>query len=185
MRVEIVEEAEGSAPGPVFPPDENYYDLHANLQAIEQIAGAQPYLPLRNFLASVNGAESIFATSSTTTKSDLPSAVSADQAHEFASQTRIVFAESSLNWERGHYVDLCSGLKELLERDAADTMRAVLRISSCDFAAENRPGYCLDIRLVAEGGSAQQAELRWGLGLARVQQALLFRSRALRQKIAE
>jgi hypothetical protein len=185
MRVEIVEEAEGSAPGSGFPPEEKYYDLRANPPAIKQIAAARQYLPLRNFLTSVNGAESIFATASTATKSNLPPGVSADQAYEFASQAKIVFVESSLNWERRHYVDLCSGLKELLERDAADTIRAVLRISSCDFKAENRLGFCLDIRLVAEGVSAQQAELRWGLGLARVQQALLFRSRVLKQQIAE
>jgi hypothetical protein len=184
MRVEIVEETEGSAPGPVFPPEENYYDLRANPQAIEQIAAARQYLPLRNFLASVNGGKSIFTSGSATTKSDLPATVSASLAYEFASQARIVFAEPSLNWERRHYVDLSSGLKELLERDTADAIRAVLRISSCDFPAENRHGFCLDIRLVGEGGSAQQAELRWGLGLARVQQALLFRSRALKQQIA-
>jgi hypothetical protein len=185
MRVEIVEEAEGSAPGSAFPPEEDYYDLRANPRAIKQIAAARQYLPLRNFLASVNGAESIFTTVSATTKSDLPPGVSADQAYEFASKARIVFEEPSLNWERRHYADLCTGLKELLERDVADTIRATLRISSCDFAAENRHGFCLDIRLVAEGNSAQQAELRWGLGLARVQQALLFRSRALKQQISE
>jgi hypothetical protein len=185
MRVEIVEEAEGSAPGSAFPPEENYHDLRANPQAIKQIAAARQYLPLRNFLVSVNSEESIFTTASATTKSDLPATVSADLAYEFASQARIVFAESSLNWERRHYVELSSGLKELLERDTADTIRATVRISSCEFAAENRHGFCLDIRLVAEGNSAQQAELRWGLGLARVQQALLFRSRALKQQISE
>ena len=82
-------------------------------------------------------------------------------------------------------MDLSSGLKELLERDTANAARAVLRISPCDFTAENRRGFCLGIRLVAEGSSAQQAELRWGLGLARIQQALLFRSRALKQQIVE
>ncbi len=185
MRVEIVEEAEGTPPASVFPPDEKYFDLRANPQAIEQIAAARQYLPLRNFLASVNGAESIFTTASATTKSDLPATVSADLGYEFASQARIVFAEPSLNWERRHYVDLRSGLQELLDRDTADAIRAVLRISSCDFTAENQCGFCLDIRLVAEGESPQQAELRWGLGLARVQQALLFRSRALKQQIPE
>ena len=185
MRVEIVEEAEGKAPASVFPPGENYFDLRASPQAIEQIAAARQYLPLRNFLSSVNGAESIFTTASVTTKSELPATVSADQAHEFASQARIVFAEPSLNWERRNYADLSSALKELLERDTADSTRAVLRISSCDFTAEDRSGFCLDIRLVTVGGSAQQAELRWGLGLARVQQALLFRSRVLKQRDAE
>ena len=185
MRVEIVEEGESKAQSPVFPPDENYIDLHANPQEIERIAAARQYLPLRNFLTSVNGEDSIFATASATIKSDLPAAVSAGPAYEFASQMMIVFADSALNWEWRHYLDLNSGLKELLERDANDTVRAVLRISSCDFTADNRRGFCLTIRLVAEGSSAQQAELRWGLGLARVQQALLFRSRALKQRIAE
>jgi hypothetical protein len=185
VHVEIVEEAEGRATGPVFPPDENYFDLRANPHAIEQIAAARQYLPLRNFLTSVNGVESIFATASAATKSDLPAAVSAGPAYEFASQARIVFAETSLNLERKYYVDLSSGLKELLERDTADAVRAVLRISSCNFTAESQRGFCLSIRLVAEGGTAQQAELRWGLGLARVQQALLFRSRAIKQHIAE
>jgi hypothetical protein len=183
--VQIVEEAEREAKAPLFPPDETYFDLRANPRTIEQIAAARQYLPLRNFLTSVNGEESIFATASATTKSDLPAAVSAGPAYEFASQIRIVFAEPSFNWERRQYVDLCSGLKELLERDAADTVRAALRISSCDFTADNRRGFCVTIRLVAEGSSAQQAELRWGLGLARIQQALLFRSRALKQRIAE
>jgi len=182
MRVDILLEAEGTAPSSVFPPDENYFDLRANPRAIEQISVARQYLPLRNFLSSVNGAESIFTTASATTKSDLPATVSAGLGHEFASQAIIVFAESALNWERKHYVELSAKLKELLERDAADSVRAALRISSCDFKAENQRGYCLGIRLVAAGESAQQAELRWGLGLARVQQALLFQSRALSNK---
>jgi hypothetical protein len=185
MRVEIVEEAEGAPPASVFPAGENFLDLRANLGAVDKIAAARQYLPLRNFLVSVNGPESIFATATATTKSDLPATVSTDQAHEFASQARIVFAEPSFNWERRHYTDLCSGLKELLERDTTDAARVALRISSCDFTAEKRRGFCMDIRLVTEGESEQQAEVRWGLGLARIQQALLFRSRTLKQKITE
>jgi len=185
VRVEIVEETEGKAAAPVFPPDEDYLDLRVNPSAIEGISAARQYLPLRNFLTSVNGPESVFATASAATKADLPAAVSAGPAYEFASQATIVFAVPSLNWERRPYMDLCSGLKELLERDTANAARTVLRISSCDFTEENRRGFCLSIRLVAEGSSAQQAELRWGLGLARIQQALLFRSRALKQQIAE
>jgi len=185
MRVEIVEEAEGAAQPSALPPEENYFDLRANPRSIEQIPEARQYLPLRNFLTSINGVESVFATTGAAAKADSPAAVSAGLAHEFASQIRIVFATLSLNSERKHYADLCAGMRELLKRDSAEAARVVLRISTCEFTAENRPGYCLDIRLVAEGGSPQQAELRWGLGLARIQQALLFLSRALKQKIAE
>jgi hypothetical protein len=87
-----VEEVEGPPPASVFPPDKNYVDLRATPEAIEQIAAARQSLPLRNFLASVNGGESIFTTASVTTRSDLPAIVSADLAYEFASQARIVFA---------------------------------------------------------------------------------------------
>ena len=62
MRVEIVEEAEDQAPAPVFPPEKDFLDLRANPQGIEEIAAARQYLPLRNFLGSVNGEESIFTT---------------------------------------------------------------------------------------------------------------------------
>jgi len=64
--------------------------------------------------------------------------------------------------------------EDLLERDSGDAIRAVLRIGTCDFPAQNRRGFCLSIRLVAQGVSAEQAEMRCGLGLARLQQALLF-----------
>jgi hypothetical protein len=38
--------------------------------------------------------------------------------------------------------------------------------------------------LVGRGGTLEQAELRWGLGVAHLQQALLFLSRAVRQQKA-
>jgi hypothetical protein len=169
----------------VFPPEADYIDLRATPEAIGQVPAARQHLPLRNFLTSINSPESVFSTADVSTKCDSPAAISAGLAYEFASQTGIVFAETSLNWERRHYEDLASTLKQLLEREAADSVRVALRISSCDFKEEHRRGFCLSVRLVAEGSSAQQAELRWGLGLARIQQALLFRSRSLKQRVAE
>jgi hypothetical protein len=185
MRVEIIDDSEGCGPATAFPPGENYVDLRENPHAVERIALARQHMPLRNFLTVVNSAESLFASASASTQADSPATVSAGEAYEFASQARLVFAESSDNFERERYRDLTAGLKELLERDSGDAIRAVLRISSCDFPAQNRRGYCLSIRLVAHGASADQAEMRWGLGLARLQQALLFRARALRQQSGE
>ena len=185
MHIDIIEETGGESPAAVFPPEDDSPDLRENPQQIGQMPVARRHAPLRNFLISVNGPESILATGNIAIKSDLPSAVSSAAAQEFASQIEIVFAVPSLNWERQHYVDLCSGLKELLERDTSDSFRVVLRISRCDFRAEMRSGFCLAVRLVAEGNSEQQAELRWGLGLARLQQALLFSSRVLKQQVGE
>jgi hypothetical protein len=181
MRVEIVEPAEAEKPSAVFPPNENFVDLREKPGAIQKIVAAREYPPLRNFLTTVNGTESIFTTVSASTRSDLPAAISGAGAHEFAFEATLVFAEPSLNFERRQYAELGSGLKELLEKDTADTLRAVLRIASCDFPAQSRRGYCLGIRLVAEGDSPEQAELRCGLAMARIQQALLFRARSLKQ----
>ncbi len=185
MRVEIIDDTEGRGPAASFPPGENYVDLRENPHAVELIAPARQYLPLRSFLTAVNSAESSFTSASASTQADSPASVSAGDAYEFASQARLVFAEPSLNFERDRYVDLTAGLKDLLERDSGDAIRAVLRIGTCDFPAKNRRGFCLSIRLVAQGVSAEQAEMRCGLGLARLQQALLFRARALRQQSGE
>src|SRR6266481_2339972 len=185
MRVEIIDDTEGRGPAASFPPGENYVDLRENIHAVELIVPARQYLPLRSFLTAVNSAESSFTSASASTQADSPASVSAGDAYEFASQARLVFVEPSLNFEQDRYVDLTAGLKDLLERDSGDAMRAVLRISPCDFPAQKRRGYCLNIRLVAHGVSAEQAEMRWGLGLARVQQALLFSARALCQQPGE
>ncbi len=185
MRVEIIDDTEGRGPATVFPPGENYVDLRENPRAIERIAPARQHLPLRSFLAAVNSPDSSLSSASVSTQSDSPAGGSAGEAYGFASQARLVFVEPSLNFEQYRYVDLTAGLKDLLERDSGDAMRAVLRISPCDFPAQKRRGYCLNIRLVAYGVSPEQAEMRWGLGLARVQQALLFSARALRQQFSE
>jgi hypothetical protein len=182
MRVEIVEEYEGKDRALTFPPGAGYVDLRENPRSIEQIAVARQHLPLRNFLSAINGAESPFATVSASLKYDSSAAVSSGNAYEFASQVSLVFAETSLNSDRERYRNLSSSLKDLLERDPGNAVRATLRISLCEFPGQNRSGFCLEIRLVAEGDTTEQAELRWGLGLARVQQALLFRARTLKQQ---
>ena len=183
MQVEIVVETGSETPA-VFSPDEDHSDLRANLESVARIAEARHNLPLQNFLVAVNGSESIFATADISLQSDLPTAVSG-AAGEFASQMNIMFAIPSLNSGRAYYAELSSGLKELLERDASDAVRAILRISPCVFTEQKTRGFCLGFRLVAAGSSTQQAELRWGLGLARVQQALLFMSRAMKQQVGE
>jgi hypothetical protein len=183
MRVEIADDTEVQTEVPSFPPGENFVDLRQNPHAIERVTPARAYLPLRNFLNSVNSAESVFATAAAATECKSVAAIPSGEIHEFGSRVRIVFAVPSLNFDRGHYADLTAGLKELLERDSAESIRGLLRVSSCDFPEQNRRGFCLGIQLVARGESAKQAELRWGLGLARVQQALLFRARGLGQQI--
>ena len=183
MRMEIVNDTAGPAQSFTFPPSEDHVDLRENPHAIEQIAPARQYLPLRNFLTAVNSPGSVFASVMASVECDVPGDASNSDAYLFASQTTLVFAVSSLNFDPGQYTELTANLKELLERDSGEAVRGELRISPCNFPEQNQRGFCLCVRLVATGDSAKQAELRWGLGLARVQQALMFRARLLGQQI--
>jgi hypothetical protein len=182
MRVEIVDDTEGRGGAAVFPPGQDYIDLREAPNRVEDIVPAREHPPLRGFLAAVNGSESDFVSIGASTRSDAPAAMVAGAAYEFASQTRLIFAEPSRNFERERYLDLAARMKQLLEHDQWDKLRVVLRLSPCDFLDPRRRGFCLGIRLVAQAASAEQAEMRWGLGLARVQQALLFSGREMGEK---
>jgi len=180
MRIQIVED---TAENLTFPPSDEYVDLRENPHALERIAAAREYLPLRNFLTAVNSPGSVYTSVSVATESRSPGDSSTSGAYEFGSRVSLVFAVPSLNCDRNQFAELTERLKELLERDSGGEVWGVLGISPCNFSEQRRQGFCLEIRLVASGESAKQAETRWGLGLARVQQALLFRARALGQQI--
>ena len=183
MRVEIVDDSESAEHAMTFPPAEDYFDLRENPRDIERVTTARQYLPLRNFLAAVNSADSVFTSANARAQPHLPPPGSPGEASDFSSQTSLVFADSSLNFERDRYAELAARLKGLLERDAGDALRVILRIAACQFTDEKRQGYGLSIHVIAQGASTEQAEMRWGLGLARLQQALMFSARALRQQL--
>ena len=180
MRVEIVEDDEKAKPALTFPPEN--VGPRENPRAMDNFAAARRYPPLRNFLAAVNTPDSLFIITCAETRADWAAGASVGPAYEFASRAFLLFADLSSNFKKNHFTELSLSLKKLLERDSADSARAVLRTSRCEFPAEDRRGYCLSIQLVAVGDSSQQAEMRWGLGLARLQQALLFHARTLKQR---
>ena len=62
MRIEFVDDAKDHGTALIFPPQEDYLDLRENPHAVDRIAAARQYLPLRNFLTALNGTESLFAT---------------------------------------------------------------------------------------------------------------------------
>jgi hypothetical protein len=183
MRVEIVDDSNNAEPAMTFPPVEDYFDLRENPRGLERITAARQYLPLRNFLAAVNSADSVFTSASAHAQPHSPPPGSASESNGFSSQTNLVFADPSLNFEGDRYAEVAARLKGLLERDAGDSLQVILRIAPCQFTDEKRQGYGLSIQVIAQGISAEQAEMRWGLGLARLQQALLFSARALRQQL--
>jgi hypothetical protein len=186
MRVQIAFDADAVRPPLEIPwasgdPAKQYLDLREAPKALDQLELAQRHRPLRTFLAEVNGGDSVFATVRCGT---WPVVVEAGTAtREFASCVELVFAEQGHNRDRALWEDVAVRVEQLLGRETADeSLRAELRLHPCRFRATNAAGFTLAVFLYARGGSIEQAELRWGLGLARIQQALLFTSRALRQQ---
>lgn len=87
---------------------------------------------------------------------------------------------------RGIHFQLIQKLFELLKNAGSAEMLAArlhLITEKQDDVVEG--GFAVRVDLQATGDSNEQATLRWGLGLAHLQQALLFTSRYLRQKISQ
>ena len=155
------------------------FNLHSDPAAIERIDVAVRHPPMRAFLANVNASDSIFSTFGckawSTTQAGSP------QPHMFASRTDIIFLQETTNFGKGPHDGLARRLKELLEHETGETFQVELRISAIDFGEDE--GFCLRVVLYARGTTPEQAEARWGLGLARLQQALLFVARELRHNV--
>jgi hypothetical protein len=155
------------------------FDLHLDVRAMERIEAARKHAPLRAFLANVNANDSIFSTIGC--KVWRTTEAAGDKPYVFASRIDLTFLQEAANFGRGPHQNLANRLSQLLTREPAEALRAELRISPVEFAGEDR-GFCLRVILCARGATPEQAEVRWGLGLARLQQALLFVARGLRHQ---
>ena len=161
----------------------SHLDLREIPSALEQIEPARLYRPLHGLLIALNSAESVYASVACGTweKED----PGAPAPAEFGSRVDVIFSAKRHNFERSSYESLASGLRELLERESgADTLTAEVCLLRCNYRPPGRAGYAMRLILTGRGGTPAQAELRWGLGIAHLQQALLFLSRAVRQQQA-
>lgn len=98
----------------------------------------------------------------------------------FASRVDLTISNGAQTLNRHQYLDFAAGVAKLLDREPGDALRVELQIGSVRLP-EARKGLCLGVVLAARGTGRDQAQLRWSLGLTRLQQALLFQARALRQ----
>ena len=78
-----------------------------------------------------------------------------------------------------------AGSSESLETTLCLTSGSISVGSSGSQDKPSQKELALWLRLAAKGESPEQAVLRWGLGLAHIQQALLFTSRYLRLHLAQ
>jgi hypothetical protein len=100
-----------------------------------------------------------------------------------AGEFLMTFRDAQQARNRGMYFQLIQKLIELLkDAGSQEVMAAFLCLTSEKSKAIPEEALVLKIRLEATGESSEKAALRWGLGLAHLQQALLFTSRFLRQK---
>jgi len=185
MRVEVafeLAESDERLNVPWEKPDgTRFLDLRSTPKAIQEIEPARRYRPLHNFLAAVNSTDSVFATARCRVWLEQETG----DASEFASEIDLFFASEDLNAERTQYEGLCQRLLELLAQESGQTLRAELRVRRCRFGTTGQNGHCLAVFLHARGETPGQAEIRWGLGLAHLQQALLFVSRGVRQRLTQ
>jgi len=158
-----------------------HIDLRGNPDAAALIPGVRENAPLASFLTAVNGPGSLFATMRAKVW-DEPSAHTTTD-FTFHSRIDLMFAQASFNFMPERYEDVVRRLVELWMRDSSgDTLSVRLEILPCKYDPA-KTGGALRVTLIAKSASAEQARIRWGLGIVRVQQALLFVSRAMRQKL--
>jgi hypothetical protein len=168
----------------IFPPVGGYVDLRKHPGAIQQIAAADANPPMARFLEIINGADSLFA-SFGATASESAAQPGTSTPGGFGSSANLVFADPTLNHQRDRYEHLAIQLSGLLLREPGEALTCEIAVAGCEFPADSKTGYCLRIALLARGDNSDQARVRWGLGLARVQQALLYCSRQIRLKLRD
>lgn len=161
-----------------------YLDLHENPGAITQIEAARENPPFARMLLELNEEGSLFRTIRAKVWPTITSASQPGAENSFQSRMDLIFARDSFNAMPERFDDAVHRLVGLWMKDSsADTLVARLEILPCSYKESARNGAALRITLTAKGSTADQARTRWGLGLVRLQQALLFVSREMKQKL--
>jgi hypothetical protein len=186
MRVEAVNSLGVSSAGIEIPwsgaDGDGYLDLRENPAAISQISAAREFSPLAGFLTVVNGVGSLFSTMRAKVWEEPASQAGAE--FTFHSRVDLMFARSEFNFIPERYEDAVQRLVALWMKDTSgDALSVRMEILPCTYGDAKKEGAALRLTLTARSASAEQARVRWGLGIVRVQQALLFVSRAMRQKL--
>jgi hypothetical protein len=141
---------------------------------------------LRSFFAAIESDDSLFACEAQGPRLGNAASGGASGAAVCGGDFVLRFRDASLGSSRRLHFSLVEKLVELLKVAGSAESLAARMCLACDSSTEAKPaGLALCLRLEAQGSSREQASLRWGLGVAHVQQALLFTSRYLRQQIGQ
>src|SRR5579863_9610453 len=135
---------------------------------------------LQNFFSSLNSEESQFSV-------EYPGSGTFQESGQtgevYCGDFVITFRSPEEAKNTALHFTLLEKLSELLQSAGSSaTLGVMLSLIKVPPRKGQKAGVALGLRLEANGESVEQAEVRWGLGLAHVQQALLFASRWLRQQ---
>ncbi len=148
-------------------------------------------LAIKTFLGAIEGDDSLFVVAQPLTG---PSPEESPSGRVFSEDIVVEFRQAELKSQRNLHFILIEKLIELLkEAGSKETLQATLCLTSSSTLKSgsgqrekpNPKELELWIRLAAKGETAEQAVLRWGLGLSHIQQALLFTSRHLRMQMGQ
>jgi hypothetical protein len=166
-------------------------ELPKRLNGARAASGEAASLAIKSFLAVIESDDSLFRVSQPL---EGPAPEESSSGQICSGDVVIEFRQAEHSSHRSLHFLLVEKLIELLkEAGSADTLEATLCLTSGSIlvshsGTEEKPmqkQLAIGIRLTAKGESAEQAALRWGLGLAHIQQALLFTSRYLRMHMAQ
>jgi hypothetical protein len=142
-------------------------------------------LAIKGFLTAIDGDDSLFCLAQ-----PLGALSTQESAGQFVCSGEMVlkFREGENSGNRGLHFLLIEKLIELLkEAGSQETLEATICLTSSAGVGiaekANEKELAIWVRLSAKADTAEKAVLRWGLGLAHLQQALLFTSRHLRMQL--
>jgi hypothetical protein len=148
-------------------------------------------LAIKNFHAAIVCDDSLFSMAQPLAG---PSAEESASGCIYSGDIVLEFREAHHSQQRSLYLLLMEKLVELLkEAGSKETLETTLclmpgSITASTSRSQEKPNpkeLALWMRLSAKGDTPEQAVLRWGLGLAHIQQALLFTSRHLRLHLSQ
>ena len=149
----------------------------------EAAEDASVRLALQNFQSLMQGDDSLFVSEH---RGNWRVSRAGDGRGICSGKFSLSFKEKESGRNRGLYFQVIQKLIELLKgAGSPEVLMARLCLVSAGKGESNPGVLSLGIELEAVGDSGEQAALRWGLGLAHLQQALLFTSRYLRQLISQ
>ena len=140
-------------------------------------------LAIKSFLAAIESDDSLFCLIEPV---EGPSADGAAGRRICSGDLVLQFRQAELKRQKSLHFLLIEKLIELLkDAGSLETLEATLSLVSGREGQPDQKELVLRMRLAAKGDSSEQALLRWGLGLAHIQQALLFTSRHLRMHLTQ